>query len=322
MAIRDTICGVILDAGAGLRLRPLSFQQPKPMLPICNKSIIHHQIEFMKAAGISRFFIVVGHMGRHIMDEFGDGSQAGVRIHYVIQEKPLGIAHAVYQLEEEVNGPFLLTLGDIFFVPKDLGSMIRVFHEKEATAVLAVMQEMRPELVKRNFTVDLDASGFVTKVIEKPRYVKTNLKGCGIYLFDQPIFDAIRRTPRTAMRDEYEITTSIQILIDDGLAVYPSESVEWDMNVTVPCDLLECNLNFLKYRNQDVVIGDNVQYPDGMEFRNTVVGADVVFRHPIKITNSLVTGGAFVESKRALDRVIITPGNLIIQCTDESQERD
>ncbi len=86
----------------------------------------------------------------------------------------------------------------------------------EVNANLVSMYEPDPEMVRRNFVIQADGRGRVSRVIEKPRYVDSQLKGCGLYVFDQHIFDAIRRTPRTAMRDEYEITDSIQILINDG----------------------------------------------------------------------------------------------------------
>ena len=73
-------------------------------------------------------------------------------------------------------------------------------------------------------------------MIEKPRYVNSQLKGCGLYVFDPHIFDAIRRTPRTAMRDEYEITDSIQILINDGYVTHHHPIAERDLNLTKPAD--------------------------------------------------------------------------------------
>ena len=84
------------------------------------------------------------------------------------------------------------------------------------------------------------------KVIEKPGYLVHNIKGCGLYLFDLHIFDAIRRTPRTAMRDEYEITDSIQILIEDGFLVKQLTIVKEDVNLTVPDDLIKSNMWMLK----------------------------------------------------------------------------
>ena len=147
----EDVYGVILAAGTGTRLQPLSFQLPKPLLPICNVTILEHQIQYMKAIGIRNFRIVVGHLGRHIMETFGDGSAFDVQIRYVIQEQTLGIAHAVYQLEDELDGPFLLFLGDIFLVPRHLNRMLEIYRERKAAGVLAVMREDRPEYIRRNF---------------------------------------------------------------------------------------------------------------------------------------------------------------------------
>jgi len=315
---RQKIYGVILAAGAGARIRPLSFDIPKPLLPVCNKSVIAYQIEYMKNIGIDQIRIVVGHLGRHIMDAFGNGDAFGVEIRYVIQEKALGIAHAVYQLEDEVDGPFLLFLGDIFFVPKNLDQMIDSFRKRNATAILAVKNEPRKDMVRRNFAVTLGDDTRVVKVIEKPRYVKDNLKGCGIYLFDLPIFDAIRRTPRTAMRDEYEITTAIQILIDDGYPVYSEETIAWDMNVTIPEDLLYCNLKMLLFQSKNSVIADDAVIAGGTKIHNSVIGPGVTIKNPIEIKNCLIMAGAQVNSLNNLEWQIIASGNAI-QCPEPDQ---
>jgi dTDP-glucose pyrophosphorylase len=155
-----------------------------------------------------------------------------VRIRYVEQSQRLGLAHAVGQLEPHIDRPFVLMLGDIFFEVTDLGRMVRDFEEFQPAAVLAAKNEADPAAVRRNFSVHLREDGTVRRVIEKPRFVETNLKGCGLYLFDLRIFDAIRRTPRTALRDEYELTDSIQILIDLDYSVRAATVVEWDMNIT------------------------------------------------------------------------------------------
>ena len=110
-----------------------------------------------------------------------------------------------------------MVLGDIFFKAENLGGMLEMMAAKNASAVLAVKHETDPAAIRRNFTVQQDETGRVRRVIEKPRHVQTTVKGCGLYLFDLPVFDAVRRTPRTAMRDEYEITDTIQIMVDDGL---------------------------------------------------------------------------------------------------------
>jgi dTDP-glucose pyrophosphorylase len=155
-------------------------------------------------------------------------------------------------------------------------------------------------------------------VIEKPRYLTNNLKGCGVYLFDLAIFDAIRRTPRTAQRDEYEITNSIQILIDDGYPVYPIETIEWDMNVTFAKDLLECNHRQLDRLSLNSLIGENVRLPEATVVERSVIGNNAVIRHPIAVRNSLILGDAVVDATEDLDHMLITP-EASVRCDSETE---
>ena len=221
--------GVILAAGKGARMYPFSERSPKPILPILNRPLLAHQIEVMRDCGITEVHIVVGHLGYQVASAFGDGSRYGVHIHFVEQESTLGLAHAVGALESRIQVPFLLMLGDIYFHLKaPLRPLVRAGAERRG------QREPRQHVRARSGdgAAQLRHSGRRARpraaVIEKPRYVDSQLKGCGLYVFDPHIFDAIRRTPRTAMRDEYEITDSIQILINDGYIVHHHPIVERD----------------------------------------------------------------------------------------------
>ena len=207
--------GVILAAGKGTRIRPFSETTPKPLLPILDRPLMAWQIEQLKTLGVERIVVVIGHLGHKVVQTLGDGSRYGVQLTYVEQDEMLGIAHAVGQLEAHLDGPFLLFLGDIFFETVQLDRMLERISEPDVQGVLAVMREPNPDLIRRNFTVQTDERGFVRRVIEKPRHPKSDLKGCGLYMFDPAIFDSIRRTPRTALRDEYELTDAIRDQVDD-----------------------------------------------------------------------------------------------------------
>lgn len=311
MRKKDEITGVILSAGLGSRIKPLSFDTPKPLLPICNKPIMEYQIEAMSSIGIKDFIVVVGYLKEKIMDYFGDGSRLNVNIRYIEQEKALGIAHAVGQLEGHIKGPFLLFLGDIFTIHKGLQTVVDTFREKKSSIVLVVKKEENPEFIKRNFAIQLGKDGSVKRVIEKPRYTINDLKGCGIYLFDLPIFDAIRRTPRTALRDEYEITNSIEILIEDGYKVHIADVVEWDMNVTVPADLLECNMRLLKKMPAAQVIGENVTLPKGTQIINSVIGDNVTVSNPIRISDSVILSGVNIDGDENIERSLISRRSIL-----------
>ena len=308
--------GVILAAGKGSRMAPFSERYPKPLLPVCNKPILEHQIEQMKSLGIEDVIIVIGHLGHVIAGAFGSGESLGVRIRYVEQQQQLGIAHAVFGLERYVDGPFLLFLGDIFFETRDLSPLVDALRERDAAAALAVKHEQDPGAVRRNFAVMLGEDGFVTRVIEKPRHVRTTLKGCGLYLFDLEIFDAIRRTPRTAMRYEYELTESIQILIDVGYPVASLEVVLDDINLSYPYDLLACNLRQLQRNGQSVLAADRGALPAAATFEKVIIGSGVTFERPISMRNSLVFPGSRVKAHADLDSVIVTPDR-IVDCRAE-----
>lgn len=304
----EKLTGAILAAGRGSRLMPISENYPKPLLPICNKPIVQYQLEYMKDVGIEEVYLVVGHLKEAFEKTFGNGERLGLKLTYLEQESQLGIAHAVYKLERYLKTPFLLFLGDIFIVPKNLKDMVKMFFDRRAGAVLAVKYEDNPDAIKRNFSVTLDELGLVRRVIEKPRYVKNNLKGCGIYLFSLPFFDAIRRTPRTAMRDEYEITDSIQIFIDDGYPVFVAEAVEDDINITFPEDLLICNYLELKKRGLKNIIGDGSIVPEGCEVIDSVIGSNVKIGTTTKRIEKCVI---FNDSKPgnlvAIEQSLITP---------------
>ena len=302
----DSIMGVILAGGKGSRMYPFSAHYPKCTLPICNKPLMDYQIEMMKSVGITDIIIVIGHYGFDIVRVMGTGERFGVNITYVDQGETLGIAHALGKLEGMIDRPFLLFLGDIFFETDSLQPMIDTFMNEQVHGVLATKTEPDISAIKRNFAVLLDDEGCVRRVIEKPRHPVNNLKGCGLYLFDLPIFDAVRRTPRTASRDEYEITDSIQIFIDDGYTVRSMDIVKEDLNLTFPEDLLEVNLAELKRRHAARIIGPRTNIAEEL-VENSVIGANVECNGTVRIRNSLIFANTRFEATEDIENTIISP---------------
>ncbi|HSQ00461.1 MAG TPA: sugar phosphate nucleotidyltransferase [Candidatus Dormibacteraeota bacterium] len=296
------VLGVILAAGKGTRMLPFSERYPKPILPILGKPLLQHQIECLRDIGVRRVIVVIGHLGFAIVGALGDGRELGVEIEYVDQGQTLGIAHAVGKLEPIVDRPFMLFLGDIFFLHENLGSMLAMLGRNDVHGVLAVKEEPSAEAIRRNFVVLEDAQGFVRRVIEKPRYPATRVKGCGLYLFDPTFFDAVRRTPRTAMRDEYEITDAIQIFVDDGHRVRTARVIREDLNLSEPADLLDINLRLL---GDDNLIGSNVRLPAGCRVERSVIMDGAVVERPIAIRDSLVFPGVTVTAPYDLSRTIV-----------------
>ena len=318
MTPEEPYIGAILAGGKGTRMAPFSERYPKPLLPVANRPLIQYQIELMRELGIRDILLLIGHKGFEIARVFGDGSAHGVRIRYVEQTQTLGIAHAVGRLEAYADRPMLLFLGDIFFVPGDLREMFALFEAQRGGAVLAAKVEPDARAIQKNFSMLFDDStGRVRRVIEKPRHPPNNLKGVGLYLFDVTVFDAIRRTPRSAMRDEYEITDSIQVMIDDGHPVSVAKCVRDDINVTSPRDLLRCNLLQVALNPDGRVCGSDVTLADGARLDQVVLGNHVVVQHPISLRQSVVFDNTFIGCATDIDNAIVLP-DCIVDCKHDN----
>jgi glucose-1-phosphate thymidylyltransferase len=163
--------------------------------------------------------------------------------------------------------------------------------------------------VRRNFAIIPANDPWVSRVIEKPRYIQNKLKGCGIYLFALEIFDAIRRTPRTAMRNEYEITESIQIMIDDGHLVAHQNIIQEDLNLTVPEDLLMINLQELKRLGLSNYFVDQRTLTEGV--LNCVVGRNVAIGHVVSLRNCVIFDDVEIPDGSKIESAIVLPDRTI-----------
>lgn len=307
MAISEFM-GVILAAGKGTRMRPFSTHWPKPLLPVLGKPLLVHQIEIMRDLGVRDVVLVIGHLGHEVVQKLGDGARFGMRFRYVEQEDTLGIAHAVSRLDPHVDRPFFLFLGDIFFETENLGSMAERFGVDGTAAVLAVRREADPAALRRNFTVEVGADGrHVVRVVEKPRFPKTDLKGCGIYLFDPAFFDAVRRTPRTALRDEYEITDAIQIFIDGGHRVEAAAVILQDLNVSYARDLLKLNVHLLDKTGERNWVAPGVQIHPGAKLERCIVMEGAAITSAVTLRECLIFPNTQVRRSEDATRLIFTP---------------
>jgi len=195
-------------------------------------------------------------------------------------------------------------------VHEHLAGMVAMLGPDDVRGVLAVKDEPSIEAVRRNYVVREDADGFVKRVIEKPQHPTSRLKGCGLYLFDPVFFDAARRTPRTAMRDEYELTDAIQIFVDDGYRVRAARVIRDDLNLSYPADLLDINLKLLGDKS---LIGQDVRLPAGCRVEHSVILDGVTVMHPIAIRDALVFPGVTVTATADINRAIVTAEG-VIEC--------
>ncbi len=227
---------VILAAGQGTRMGPLTQNRPKVMLPIANIPMLSHVILSAHDAGIKEFVLVVGYHSEIVKEYFGDGSEMDVSIEYAHQKKQLGTADAVRAAQEMVDERFLVLNGDIIASSVHIKSMA----EQKWDVVVTARHVDNPS----DFGVLEVSDNRVLRIIEKPKKPSTNLANAGIYVFPLAIFDAIKRTKKS-VRGEYEITGSLQMLIDEGEDVgYLTLSGNW-LDIGRPWDLLDSNEYFL-----------------------------------------------------------------------------
>ncbi|MFH1169233.1 MAG: bifunctional sugar-1-phosphate nucleotidylyltransferase/acetyltransferase [Chloroflexota bacterium] len=226
---------VILAAGEGSRMRPLTYTRPKVLLPIANKPILEHLLVEAVQAGIRDFVFIVGYHDEPLRAYFGNGERWGVNIDYRDQRRQLGTADAVRMVEGLVDGNFLVMNGDVIVSREDIRGLAAGSHN--------TMSLIEVEDAGGLGVVELDG-GRVVRLHEKAEKPPTRLANAGLYLFTPDIFPAIARTPKSP-RGEYEIPDAIQLLLDGGHEVMSRRIDRW-LNLSYPWDLLAANESLLE----------------------------------------------------------------------------
>ena len=250
MSVRRLSKAVVLCAGEGTRLRPLTFSRPKHLLPVAGKPLLGWALESLVEAGIAEVGLVVGHRPESIQRYVGDGAAFGVEATYLTQPKPLGLAHAVDSAREFIGeDDFLLYLGDNL-LEGGVAPLVEFYAAHRPAAALFVKQVADPCA----YGVVVVEGNQVTRLLEKPPQPPSNLAIVGAYAFSQAIMEAIKETPPSA-RGEYEITDAIQRLVSTGQEVLalPVEGF-WE-DAGRPAELLLANRLYLD-RMQPAVLGD------------------------------------------------------------------
>jgi glucose-1-phosphate thymidylyltransferase len=273
--------GLILSGGRGTRLRPITFTSAKQLVPIANKPILFYGIEALAASGIRDIGIVVGDTHQEIRDAVGDGGRFGVRVTYIQQEAPLGLAHAVLVSEEFLAGDsFCMYLGDNL-IRERLEPLVTRFRDEKPNSQILLASVPNPS----QFGVAELRAGQVVRLIEKPKDPPSNLALVGVYMFDASIAKAVKAI-RPSARGELEITDAIQWLIDQGYVVRPHVIEGWWKDTGRLEDMLEANriiLDTLLPRTEGTVedseiLGKVVVEAGARLVRSTVRGPAIIGR--------------------------------------------
>ena len=239
--------GLILSGGTGSRLRPITHTSAKQLVPVANKPVLFYGIEALRNAGIKDIGIVVGDTAAEIETAVGDGSKWDVKVTYIPQEAPLGLAHAVLTAEEYLgDSSFVMYLGDNL-LRDGIEDLVESFTRNSPDALILLQEVSNPE----SYGVAECKGNEVVRLVEKPKQPRSNLALVGIYMFTPAIFDCAREIEPSA-RGELEITDAIQCLINKGKHVERHIVSGWWKDTGKLEDMLEANRLILDALDTDI----------------------------------------------------------------------
>jgi glucose-1-phosphate thymidylyltransferase len=291
--------GLILSGGKGTRLRPITHTSAKQLVPVANKPVLFYGIEAMAEAGIEQVGIIIApETGAEIEQVVGDGSRFGVQISYIVQDEPLGLAHAVLTAEPFLGAsPFVMYLGDNL-LQGGISDLVAAFVEHEPDALILLTPVPDPENygVAELAPAPAGETGRVVRLAEKPREPATDLALVGVYMFTSQIHDAARAIEPSA-RGELEITDAIQHLLDNGSRVEPHVVRGWWKDTGRLEDMLEANRLIL----------DNLTERIDGELLDSRVDGRVVVEPGARLERTTVRGPAIIGADARLCDCYIGP---------------
>jgi len=274
--------GIILHGGHGTRLRPLTHTGPKQLLPIANKPMSQYCVESLVEAGIIEIIIIIGGIGSNKVQEYyGNGEKFGVKITYVNQESPRGIAHAINLCKEFIgNEKFVVFLGDNI-IKKSISDYVSRFKQSSASASILLCEVSNPT----QFGIADVKNGIIKKIMEKPKNPPTNLAVTGIYLLTPTIFEIIDRL-KPSWRNEYEITDALQMLLEENHEIIYDLITDYWKDTGTPHDIIHANeviLNSMKpyfyaKKEENVVTTGNIMINEGTIIKkgSTIIGPVII----------------------------------------------
>jgi glucose-1-phosphate thymidylyltransferase len=284
--------GLVLSGGAGTRLRPITHTSAKQLVPVANKPVLFYGLEALLAAGVSDVGIVVGDTHAEIEAAVGDGSALGLRVTYIRQQAPLGLAHAVLTAEEYLAGsPFVMYLGDNL-LRDGITELVERFRAGTSDAMILLQRVPDPE----SYGVAELEDGRVVRLAEKPPQPKSDLALVGVYMFSPAVMDSVKAI-RPSGRGELEITDAIQHMIDRGLAVEPHEVTGWWKDTGRLEDMLEANrliLDVLEPRIEGELVESSLE-------------GRIVIEAGARVVRSAVRGPAIIGAGALVEDAYIGP---------------
>jgi glucose-1-phosphate thymidylyltransferase len=281
--------GLILAAGRGTRLRPLTHTRPKHIFRVAGRPIIHYALENLRQAGIEEVGVVVSPENQADIRQALNGF-AGVKTSFIVQEQPQGLAHAVGVARSWLgDSPFVLYLGDNLF-QRGIAPFVQAFDQSDAVIALVKVDD------PRQFGVAVLEEGRIVRLLEKPKDPPSSLAVAGVYVFSPAIHEVIAQLKPSA-RGEYEITDAIQGLIEGGRTVRGVEVDGWWKDTGRPPDLLDANRLLLV----------ELQPSTRGQVTNSQITGRVVIEEGAVVRDSSILGPALIASGALIDGAYVGP---------------
>jgi glucose-1-phosphate thymidylyltransferase len=299
--------GLILSGGKGTRLRPITHTSAKQLVPVANRPVLFYGIKAMADAGIEEVGIIIApETGDEIRAAAGDGEQFGVRLSYIVQSEPAGLAHAVLTAEPFLgDSPFVMYLGDNL-LQGGIEDLVKAFSDHQPDALILLTPVTDPE----HYGVAELSDGQVVRLVEKPPEPKTNLALVGVYMFTAAVHDAARAIVPSA-RGELEITDAIQRLVDDGLRVEPHIVKGWWKDTGRLEDMLAANRLVL----------ETIEHRVDGELIDAQIDGRVIIEPGARLQRSAVRGPAIIGAGAQLTDCYIGPYTAVGEnCVIENAE--